>query len=437
MEEKILEILTLNEGSMTSTEIAKKAGKKKAKDITSSLQKLRSKDVVRKVKVGNRIYWTVEEDSTGVTIEQVDQSSEMQCKNDDKICGNECDTHQMIIDTLQNEIHFLRSELTAKNFHIDRLLDLVSKENISEKLPRHDKICESGIDNVDRQTCDDLPQNDVHAAADLNNITNDNVFVSPKKFAKVSPSKLNTLPLSNRFGVWTDWSDDLVESSEVDITSALPVNHASVNSEQCRRPSVVVNNYPESESNFISSKQSPKSKPSKPLVAVIGDSMTKWCTGYDIRAHCNYARVMVKPFLGAQIVDIYDYIRPILRESPKLIVLHVLTNDVSYEDYSNSDEVVNNLKHLVEYIQSLGIVVVVSLPVHRSDEYSERIKEIVPKVIKLCQSLLVNYVDNRNINNTHLNGSGLHLNKDGTKLLCRNIGQFLDFLLPKIFTDDY
>ena len=458
MEAKIIETLVVSEGSLTALEIAKKCGKKRAKDVINMLEQLRENDVVRKVKVGNKIYWKVEEEVGDTTNEPVEETSSTFCNDTNETNNKNLDTHQLIIDTLQNEVNFLRSELTAKNFHIDSLLDLVSKHGsiksaIQEPLPNvlvNDKIFDSNA-NQREQTSDSLPQveessNIISGTMISENQNNsiDNEFQSPKKTVKliVHQKELNSLPLSNRFGIWADCDDEQIVNVDEDLSSQPPsVNRLYSDVTNCkkfRRPSVVINQFPESESQFKSSKQSPpKLKESKPLVAVIGDSITKWCTSYDIRTHCNHARVIVKPFLGAKIIDMYDYIQPILRESPKLIVLHVLTNDISCDDFTDSDDVINNLKQLIEYIQNLGIVVVVSLPVNRCDKFSDRINNVIPKVVALCRSLLVNYVDNGNIRNTHLNGSGLHLNKDGTKLLCQNIGNFLDFLLPKVFMNKY
>ena len=63
--------------------------------------------------------------------------------------------------------------------------------------------------------------------------------------------------------------------------------------------------------------------------------------------------------------------------------------------------------------------------VFRSDKYDLNAKgrNVNNLLIDKCAAASLCYIDNSNLNETHLNGSGLHLNFKGTKHLANN---FLD-----------
>ena len=413
-----------------------------------------------------------------------------QCKAHDEICDSSTDmidTLHMLIENQHRDILFLREQLTVKNHHIDSLLDIVEKYT-SAKSVNHDQIIINPTSELTEGIENSIPQK----TPELTNLNTP--FLLPKKTCKsaIENSKSDIIQ-SNRFGgLWLEESDDLnfeidnidghsncsddsettmysdivrqnlnpssllkqVEDKPSTVTAnqtVAQVHNPSSQSKQVndkpstattnqttalvnnRRPQVVVNQKPETE-RFESAKHDPKpDKKQKPLVAIVGDSMIKWVTSYDIRSTCNHAKVLVRPFLGACINDLYDYLKPVLKCNPQVIVLHISTNDASSHDFINMETICQDMELLIKELNELGIVVVLSLPINRTDEYSDRVKDLNIMLRSLCAKLLVNYIDNNNIKHHHLNGSGLHLNKEGTSLLCQNIAIFLDFLIPKCF----
>ena len=460
MEARIRDVISATDVPLTATDIAKAVGLHKAKDVVKTLERLRNNNDLNKQKIGRRVFWTMINPDDDSTV----RDANTQCNSYNEASHSSpdiIDTLHLLIDNLQRDIIFLREQVTVKNQHIDSLLDVVEKFTSAKSGSQDNLIINPATESTEGiDIC--MPLN----TPALNNLHTP--FILPKKTSKSTiHNPESNIVLSNRFGgLWledgdnfncemenldsysnasgesitTNYSDTVRRNSKPSSPSN-QVKHkpstdrTSVTITQAinRRPQTVINQKPETE-RFDSTKHSPKpEKKQKPLVAIVGDSMTKWLTSYDIRSSCDKAKVLVRPFLGACINDLYDYIKPILKSKPQVIVLHISTNDASSKDFINTDTICEDMELLIEELNRLGIVVVLSLPINRNDEYSERLKDLNIKLRTLCSKMLVNIIDNDNIKHRHLNGSGLHLNKEGTHLLCKNIANFLDFLIPKCF----
>ena len=80
-------------------------------------------------------------------------------------------------------------------------------------------------------------------------------------------------------------------------------------------------------------------------------------------------QVEVRPYPGACIDDMYDYLKPLLRRRPSHVILHVGFHDTSNVNKTSVDiltEIIN-LKTFIETVV-VGITVFVSCPVVRCDD---------------------------------------------------------------------
>ena len=71
-------------------------------------------------------------------------------------------------------------------------------------------------------------------------------------------------------------------------------------------------------------------------VAIIGDSMIKHLNGWDMskNVHKSEHKIHIKSFPGAKISCMKDYVKPLLRATPKHFILHVGTNDLNSNETS-------------------------------------------------------------------------------------------------------
>ena len=124
--------------------------------------------------------------------------------------------------------------------------------------------------------------------------------------------------------------------------------------------------------------------------------------------------------------DMTDYVRPTMKRSPDLIVLHAGTNNLRNEEPANV--IAEKLMKLALNMKENENDVMVSSLIARSDDNDLQLKLMqVNEVLEAeCQRYNLCFIDNGNISPTqHLNGGGLHLNYKGTVLLASN---FIDHI---------
>ena len=159
-----------------------------------------------------------------------------------------------------------------------------------------------------------------------------------------------------------------------------------------------------------------KPKPKKPTVVLAGDSILKNINGWLMS---RTKAVKSYSFSGADTDDMKYHLQPIIKRNPHHIVLHCGTNDLAPE------EIATNITGLVKEIKGNNIECSMSAVLKRSDELRHK----VIKVNKLLKTALVEldvqFIEHDNINEYHLNKSGLHLNARGDAALARNLIQFI------------
>ena len=108
-----------------------------------------------------------------------------------------------------------------------------------------------------------------------------------------------------------------------------------------------------------------------------------------------------------------EYVKPLLKRKPEEIILHVGTNSLRDLDVKAcADEI-------IELARSVGSSVKVSISsiIQRSDnqQLNKKASKVNAAVKSLCTNNGFSFIEHTNINSDHLNRSGLHLNKEGTK----------------------
>ena len=139
------------------------------------------------------------------------------------------------------------------------------------------------------------------------------------------------------------------------------------------------------------------------------------------------SEIKVATFPGCTTQDMKDHIRPLLRRNTDEIIIHVGTN--SLHSSNTPLECAAELIDLAESVSSESSALIsISSLITRSDD--EALAAKVPDVNKVlkehCLQKNWGFVDHSNISaSSHLNRSGLHLNKGGTSRLARNFINYL------------
>ena len=164
----------------------------------------------------------------------------------------------------------------------------------------------------------------------------------------------------------------------------------------------------------------PSNNPEKKSIYVIGDSMIKNLQGYKMSKR---NKIEVKSISGANSDDLKDYIKPTLKKKPDAIIIHIGTNDIQ----NNNIDTLANIKEITAHIHKHSQTTKVSISsiIHREDKayLNQKIDYLNNELFELCKGNGLCFIDNQNITLAELNGSMLHLNRQGTITLAKNIIQ--------------
>lgn len=148
-------------------------------------------------------------------------------------------------------------------------------------------------------------------------------------------------------------------------------------------------------------------------VLVTGDSMLNGLT--ESRLNKKF-KVKVRPFPGANVEDMYDYISPLLRKNPTYIILHIGSNDCPNK---TSTVILNDMLELKKYIETMlpATTVYLSCPIIRFDNAKTGFNQYkLGSKVKLLKYVILN----DNIDGSCLGRAGLHLNRKGSGRLAIN-----------------
>ena len=160
-------------------------------------------------------------------------------------------------------------------------------------------------------------------------------------------------------------------------------------------------------------------------VFIIGDSMIKNITDTGISRE-NIRKI--RPHPGATTIDIYDYIKPELRQKPDVVIVHCGTNDIR-----NNTNTVKKFKRLVKEIEennheNIPQVVIFNIIKRNDQDCNEEIQSVNDKLQRFCTSKGLSFNDNNNIDKSCLNKDKLHLNRRGSSFLANNFKRFVNAL---------
>lgn len=163
---------------------------------------------------------------------------------------------------------------------------------------------------------------------------------------------------------------------------------------------------------------------SKTSVVVAGDSIIKYVKGWELSN--DEQIVSVKSFSGATVDDMGDFLKPSIRKRPDKLIIHAGTNDVRS---SSPTTIAKKVTELAEQFkkESSNTRIIISSLVTRSDnqDLARKVNDTNNIIKSNCCKKNWVFLDNSNINRSHLNYRGLHLNHEGSALLQDNFKNIL------------
>ena len=153
----------------------------------------------------------------------------------------------------------------------------------------------------------------------------------------------------------------------------------------------------------------------KGTICIAGDSIA---SGLQPGLLSQKHKVKVKSFSVANVRDMHDNIKPILRHKPEYIILHVGTNNALKLPPNEILDKILELKTRIEEINK-DCKVDISTPTCRFD--NRRAGNTVNELTNMLMNLNVYIVNNKNISRKQLGYKGLHLNRYGSSRLAMNL----------------
>ena len=170
--------------------------------------------------------------------------------------------------------------------------------------------------------------------------------------------------------------------------------------------------------NSVKEEVDQRAKKSKETLFIVGDSMIKKIDGYLlIKFIYHKFLVKVRPFTTAKTVDMFDHLKPALRDfNPGLFTIHVGTNNLPLNKTSN--EIAEEIVNLTKSVKQPSSNIIISDIVTREDGYKTKADEVNKILGEICGKKGIPLIRNNNINsNRHLNKSRPHLNDTGVSVL--------------------
>ena len=163
----------------------------------------------------------------------------------------------------------------------------------------------------------------------------------------------------------------------------------------------------------------------KRRITLVGDSIIKNIEQHRMQKCLkSNEKIYVKSFSGATTSDMFDYISPSKRYGSEVYLLHTGSNDLRSQ--STPQEISDEIIKLALDVKNDDNEVVVSSIVSRDDNLNAKGMQVNDFLKTKCENRGFGFINNKNIHaRKHLNGSGLHLNFNGTIALANN---FLDFI---------
>ena len=152
---------------------------------------------------------------------------------------------------------------------------------------------------------------------------------------------------------------------------------------------------------------------------IAGDSMLY---GIDEKRISKDNKVKVRFFPGAKVADMHYYLQPLLKKQPKVLILHVGTNDTGSKTSKDILKSLTDLKDVIR-VQLPSTKVIFSTPIKRFDNPKSQL--CVDHLSTNLRESGHEIVDNINIQSDGIGKKGLHLNNKG-------IGKFAINLIKKV-----
>ena len=335
-------------------------------------------EVLSHINIHDTLLSTKIDEKFNLLSEQLKLSSENKDKNTndesnlntgDDIKSDGKSNYDVLITTLKEEITFLRNELRSK----DKIIELIVKES--------------------------------NAGYERNVSANNNCDF---EFSKKSLKRNNTTQLKETLPVHNKFSSLEINKNSNDVSGA----HSGTR--ETRENTAAKKTQKERKLN----EKKPTGK--RRVINFIGDSILKDMNPYNLKQKISKTdKLYIQSYRGARTSSMKYHAKATQQFQSDVYVLHCGTNDLKLE--KSPEDIATDILEIGEDLKIEGNKVFISGILTRRDDLDRKGKKVNDFLSLHCPNYSLGFIDNNDIiTNMHLNQSGLHLNKDGTRVLSEN-----------------
>ncbi len=118
----------------------------------------------------------------------------------------------------------------------------------------------------------------------------------------------------------------------------------------------------------------------------------------------------------------HHYVKPTLNNSPDYLIMHVGTNDLKQNSPHQISMSIANLGQEINRKYPTTKLIISELITRNDDpQINTKVKQVNTKLLQVCTNNNWGHISHKNIVGKHLNPYGVHLNKQGTATLAKNV----------------
>ena len=305
------------------------------------------------------------------------------------------------INSLHDQINYLKEENKIKNSIIQSLLCHSPSKNINDKNDQaENNLPISEIAEKDNFTNDpdNLSDKDVEGDAHVDNVDNE------KDVGRNKPIELKNVTKRKK-----------KKKKKKDHSEELDNSNIKEHNKSNRHNKI------DNDTRNVSPSKTKKS------VFILGDSMVKKVNGFYLTKDIKHKfLVKVRSFSSAKTRCMYDHVKPTIREiNPEHIILHVGTSDLNSE--KTASQISNSIIDLANSLKNETNNIHVSSIVPWNNNLNNKVNEVNNRLINMCEKSNIKIINHSDTidRSRHLNESHLHLNRYGTVEFAKNFKNFL------------
>ena len=166
--------------------------------------------------------------------------------------------------------------------------------------------------------------------------------------------------------------------------------------------------------NFrLSSRKTKANVKKKKSINFVGDSLNPYHLKQKLKRN---DKLYIQSYHSAKTSTMRHHINASKEYDPSVYLVHIGTNDLKYE--KEPKEIAQDIINIGTQVKNESDNVFISGIVFRRDELNAKALKVNEHLKLRCPDYTMIFIDNSKVvTNSHLNKSGLHLNKEGSKIL--------------------